>query len=362
MSSRRRPRSPRPAVGRRTSWSTSSTGVLRDTARDDWHRRAPAALAGAACVRVTVRQHTHTTSNVRRSGKPCDCSPRVMAGHSPPLRSPHALCSSVAAGDFGTAWRATLRTREVALLERAAGVPARAVSPGVLAFLTDRLRGDAELCRSRRGGCAGPDGPADDRAGDGCAQLVVHRGAFVLSFTYDAVLSSALRGWPERHYDQHRRAWLLPASRDVAHRLRALLKGRGFHVTPDAAKLGARLLRGGAHAPWPRLEVLDADDERLALWVAPLLRPADWPLVAEQLTAVGARYDARAPRPGTWIVERGAAEGDTPAARAARGRRGPRHGRGAAGCAGGARYGRDPRARARRAVGRVVSGSQTHAF
>ena len=32
--------------------------------------------------------------------------------------------------------------------------------------------------------------------------LFVDRGAFVLSFTYDAVLSCALRGWPERHYDR----------------------------------------------------------------------------------------------------------------------------------------------------------------
>ena len=123
--------------------------------------------------------------------------------------------------------------------------------------------------------------------------LFVDRGAFVLSFTYDAVLSRALRGWPERHYDQHRRAWLLPATRDVAHRLRALLKGKAFHVTPDAAELGARLLGGGVHAPWPRLEVLDADDERLALWVAPLLRSADWPLVAELTDARRALRRAR---------------------------------------------------------------------
>ncbi len=63
----------------------------------------------------------------------------------PPLRSPHALCASVAAGAFGVAWRANLCMRELALLERVAGVPARAVSPGVLALLTDRLRDDADL-------------------------------------------------------------------------------------------------------------------------------------------------------------------------------------------------------------------------
>jgi hypothetical protein len=245
------------------------------------------------------------------------------------------LCSSLAAGDFGTAWRATLRTREVALLERAAGVPARAVSPGVLAFLTDGLRADAELCQVL--GAAGvrvPTAPQTIARETAVRSLFVDRGAFVLSFTYDAVLSSALRGWPERHYDPRRRAWLLPATRDVAHRLRVLLKGRGFHVTADAAELGVRLLRGGVHAPWPRLEVLDADDERLALWVAPLLRPADWPLVAE-LTAVGARYDARA---AAGDVDRRARRrrGRYAAARAARGRRGPRHGRGAAGRAGGA--------------------------
>jgi hypothetical protein len=45
--------------------------------------------------------------------------------------------------------------------------------------------------------------------------LFVERGAFVLSFTYNAVLSCALRGWPERHYDPRRPAWLLPPTRDV---------------------------------------------------------------------------------------------------------------------------------------------------
>jgi SWI/SNF-related matrix-associated actin-dependent regulator 1 of chromatin subfamily A len=238
--------------------------------------------------------------------------PKAMSAVTPPpLRSPHALCSSVAAGDFGATWRATLRTREVALLQRAAAVPAPAVSPGVLAFLTDRLRDDTELCEVL--GAAGvqvPTAPQTIARETAVRSLYVDRGAFVLSFTYDAVLSRALRGCPERHYDQRRRAWLLPATREIAHRLRALLKGRGFHVTPDAAQLGARLLRGGVHAPWPRLEVIDASDDRIALWVAPLLRAADWPLIAE-LTAVGARYDARARRPGTWIVERDGAESDT---------------------------------------------------
>jgi hypothetical protein len=41
---------------------------------------------------------------------------------------------------------------------------------------------------------------------------------------------------------------------------RAGLKGRGFRVTPDAAELGARLLGGGVHAPWPRLDIVDAGD------------------------------------------------------------------------------------------------------
>ena len=196
-------------------------------------------------------------------------------------------------------------------MQRAVSVPAGAVSRGVLAFLTDRLRDDADLCQVL--GAAGvrvPTAPQTIVRERAMRSLFVDRGAFVLSFTYDAVLSCALRGWPERHYDQHRRAWLLPSTRDVAHRLRALLKGKAFHVTPGAAELGARLLGGGVHAPWPRLEVLDADDERLALWVAPLLRSADWPLVAE-LTDLGARYDARAQRPGTWIVRVGAPEADT---------------------------------------------------
>ena len=310
-----------------------------------------------------VRQHTHTTSNVRRSGDPCDCSPRVMSAVTPPpLRSPHALCSSVAAGDFGTAWRATLRTREVALLERAAGVPARAVSPGVLAFLTDRLRDDAELCQVL--GAAGvqiPTAPQTIARETAVRSLFVDRGAFVLSFTYDAALSRALRGWPERHYDPRRRAWLLPATRDVAHRLRVLLKGRGFHVTPDAAELGrataARRRACAVAAPGGPRRRRRADG---ALGRAAAAAGG----LAARRRAHGGRCALRRARAAAGDVDRRARRhrGRYAAARAARGRRGPRHGRGAAGRAAGARHGRDPGARARRAVGRVVFGSQAHAF